>query len=186
MTTDADNPMLRNLPDKTGKTLKAWLALLKKSGLDKHGAVMKFLKTEHGLTHGYANLIAHKHLKADAGSAESGDSLVDAQYGSGKEHLRPIYDKLAKAIQGFGADVELAPKRAYVSARRKKQFAILQPSTKTRFDVGLNLKGTPAAGRLEASGSFNSMCSHRVRLESPKDVDAELIKMIRDAYDAAG
>jgi hypothetical protein len=72
-----------------------------------------------------------------------------------------------------------------VSLRRSKQFGLLQPSTATRLDVGLNLKGVPASGRLEASGSFNSMCTHRVRVASAKDVDAALVSWIRMAYEQA-
>jgi hypothetical protein len=79
----------------------------------------------------------------------------------------------------------VSPKKTYVSLRRSKQFALVQPSTKTRLDVGLNLKGVPPAGRLEASGSFNAMCTHRVRVETAADVDAALIGWMRDAYDRA-
>ena len=100
--------------------------------------------------------------------------------------MRPVYDAIVEAVSGFGGDVELAPKKAYVSLRRAKQFALVQPSTKTRVDVGINLKDVPADGRLEASGSFNAMVSHRVRLSSPDDVDAELLAWLCMAYDRAG
>jgi len=88
-------------------------------------------------------------------------------------------------VQSFGRDVEIAPKKTYVSLRRSKQFALVQPSTKDRIDVGINLEGTAPSGRLEASGSFNAMVSHRVRIGSRKDVDAELKSWLRQAYDAA-
>ena len=73
--------------------------------------------------------------------------------------------------QSLGTDVELSPKKAYVSLRRNKQFALIQPSTATRLDLGLNLKGVEPAGKLEASGSFNAMCSHRIRFTSTADID---------------
>ena len=79
----------------------------------------------------------------------------------------------------------MSPKKAYVSLRRNKQFAIVQPSTATRLDVGLNLKGVAPGGRLEASGSFNSMVSHRVKLDSVKGADKELIGWLKLAYDQA-
>lgn len=110
--------------------------------------------------------------------------MIDQQY-QGKENLRPVYEKLIEAISSFGPDVEIAPKNAYVSIRRKKQFALLQPSTKTRLDVGINLKGVEPQGRLEKSGSFNSMCSHRVRTETPADIDADLISWLQAAYEQA-
>lgn len=177
--------MIRNLADKTGKTLEQWLKITRATGLDKHGVLVKHLKTEHGVTHGYANLIAHKTLASDAGSAADTDDLVSAQYAGPKSDLRPIYQALMARIGSFGQDVEIAPKKAYVSLRRSKQFGLVQPSTKTRVDVGINLKGVAPQGRLEASGSFNAMVSHRVRLSEPGEVDDELVGWLKAAYDRA-
>ena len=176
--------MLRNLEKKTGNTVKHWLGVVKESGLDKHGAIVKMLKSDRGMTHGYANLVAHEALQSAAGKAGEGD-LVAAQY-AGKETLRPIYERLAEAVQGFGDDVELAPKKVYVSLRRAKQFGLVQPSTKTRVDVGIQLKGATPGERLEASGSFNAMVSHRVRISDAAEVNDELIGWLQAAYDAAG
>ena len=72
-----------------------------------------------------------------------------------------------------------------MSLRRSKQFGLIQPSTAARVDVGLILKGTPAAGRLEESGSFNAMFTHRVKLATPAEVDRELIAWLKIAYDSA-
>ncbi|MEM1447906.1 MAG: DUF4287 domain-containing protein [Planctomycetota bacterium] len=176
--------MIANMKEKTGKTLPQWLKIARASGEEKHGAIVKHLKGEHGVTHGFANLIAHEHLQS-AASASSEADLVSGQYSKKKEVLRPIYDRLVKAIAKFGKDVELSPKKAYVSLRRSKQFGLVQPSTATRVDVGINLKGDPPTDRLEASGSFNAMVSHRVRLTSVDDIDDELIGWLREAYDRA-
>jgi len=177
--------MIENLAKQTGKPLDAWVALVRKSSLAKHGEVVAWLKAEHGVTHGYANLIAHTAFQSDAGSAESGDALVDAQYAGDKAGLRPLYDQLVGQVRRFGGDVEIAPKKGYVSLRRSKQFALVQPSTKTRLDVGINLKGAAPAGRLEASGSFNAMVSHRVRVASVGEIDKELVGWLKAAYDKA-
>ena len=178
--------MVANMKEKTGKTLEQWMAIAKKTGAAKHGQIVKALKADHGLTHGYANLVAHKLLQSDAGSkAAEGTDLVAAQYKGPKADLKPIYDAVIKAATALGKDVEIAPKKSYVSLRRNKQFAIVQPSTRTRVDLGINLKGEPAAGRLENSGSFNAMVSHRVRLEKPADVDKEVKAWLRKAWDAA-
>ena len=174
--------MIANMKDKTGKTLPLWLAVVKQSKLEKHGQIVKHLKTDHSMTHGFANLVAHKALKSDAGSVET--DLVAAQYSGPKADLRPIYDAIVKAAMACG-DVEVTPKKAYVSLRRSKQFAIVQPSTKTRVDLGLNLKGEDATDRLEVSGSFNSMVSHRVRLEKPADVDKAVKAWIKQAWQNA-
>jgi hypothetical protein len=181
---EATQTMIRNLEAKTGKSLADWQQIARASKLTKHGEIVKFLKTEHDLGHGYANLIAHEALQS-AASSFAEDDLIEAQYAGAKAGLRPIYDALLAALQTFGNDVEFAPKKAYVSVRRKKQFACLQPSTATRFDVGINLKGVAPAGRLEASGSFNAMVSHRVRVSEVNEVDAVLIAWLRQAYEQA-
>lgn len=177
--------MEANILEKTGKPVSEWIKVTKKSGLEKHGQIVKFLKTDHGFTHGYANLVAHQTLASSADQHDD-DDLVAAQYAGPKSDLKPIYDKVTAAVESFGSDAELAPKKAYVSLRRKKQFGLIQPSTKTRVDLGINLKGKEPQGRLEASGSFNAMVSHRVRLESAADFNAEVKNWLREAYDAAG
>lgn len=177
--------MIENMREKTGKTLPTWLKLVKASKLKKHGEIVKLLKSEHGISHGFANLIAHKALESDADSASGDEDLVAAQYAGAKAELRPIYDALIAAVRKFGSDVEIAPKKSYVSLRRSKQFGLIQPSTKTRVDVGLCLKGVECTERLEASGSFNAMVSHRARIASASDVDNELIGWLKQAYGAA-
>ena len=161
------------------------MVLVRKSGLTKHGDVVKLLKAEHGVTHGYANLIAHAAFKSDAGSAESSDALVDTQYAGEKAGLRPLYDRLIGDVRRLGGDVEIAPKKGYVSLRRSKQFGLVQPSTKTRLDVGINLKGVAPTGRLEASGSFNAMVTHRVRVTAAAEIDKELVGWLKAAYEQA-
>lgn len=181
-----EDTMIKNLEEKTGKKFSEWLDIVKKSKLEKHGDVLKLLKEKHGLTHGYANLVAHRAKGSDAGSAVAGgEDLVGQQY-TGKENLKPLYDKLVAGISKFGNDIELAPKKGYVSVRRKKQFALIQPSTKTRLDIGLNLKGVSPAGRLEASGSFSAMCTHRVKVETEKEIDKEVLQWLKQAYENAG
>ena len=180
-----ENTMFQNLKEKTGKSINEWIEIVKKTKLEKHKEIIDYLKANHGFTHGFANLVAHKARKSDAGSVENQDDLVTDQY-KGKESLRPIYDKIIAELKKFGDDIEIAPKRAYVSLRRKKQFAIIQPSTKTRVDVGINIKERGTTERLEASGSFNGMVSHRVRISDAKEVDKDLINWMKEGYDAAG
>lgn len=177
--------MEANLAEKTGKPVGEWVKIVKASGAAKHGEIVKLLKSEHGMTHGYANLVAHRTLASSADMAEDAD-LVAAQYSGKKADLKPLYDRLVAMVSSFGEDVEIAPKKSYVSVRRKKQFAIFQPSTATRLDVGINLGDTAPEGRLEASGSFNSMVSHRVRLENAEDIDADLEAWLKAGYERAG
>ena len=180
----ADQTMIQNIQKKYGKSLTEWIKIVKKEKLEKHGEILKFLKDKHGFTHGYANLISMKARKADAGSADNSDQLVIDQY-KGKEELKPIYDTIIKEISKFGDDIEIAPKKASVSLRRKIQFALIQPTTKTRVDLGLKLKDTPIGERLGNSGPFGTMCTHRIKIENPSEIDKEVIGWLKEAYDKA-
>lgn len=192
MSTDAlkqaELNQIRNLETQTGKSFADWLKIVQSSLLQKHGELVNMLKAEHGIGHGYANLIVHHAKQSHAGAEGDETDWVEEQY-KGKENLRSCYDKLVEVIGSFGGDIEFSPKKAYVSVRRKKQFAILQPSTKTRFDIGLNLKGIEPAEKLEKAGSWNAMCTHRVKLESEADLTDEMVADLRgwlkQAYDQA-
>ena len=172
--------MEKGLKEKTGKDLQHWVALVKKSGIEQHKAMIDFLKTEHGLTYGYANFVAHKTRESDAASQDA-DDLVTSQY-KGKESLKPIYEKLVAEIQSLGSDITLTPKKAAVSLIRKHQFALIKPATKNRIDLGLKLKDKPTTQRLGDSGPFGTMCTHRVQLSDLAEVDAELMAWIKEAY----
>jgi len=176
--------MEKGLLEKTGKPLKHWIKIVEQSGIEKHKAMIDFLKKEHGFTYGYANFVAMKARKADAGSHKAED-LVENQY-KGKEALRPIYEKLLVVINKFGSDITTAPKKSAVSMVRKKQFALIKPATKTRIDLGLKIKDKPTTDRLENSGPFGSMCTHRVRISAVEDVNKELISWLKEAYEKAG
>ncbi len=177
--------MIENLPKTTGKSLDEWRKIVAATGLTKHGEIVKHLKAEYGIGHGYANQIALRALAPADGEDRNPDAMLDAQYAGAKSALRPIYEAIAAAAKQLGKDVEISPKKTYVSLRAAKQFAIVQPSTATRVDVGLCLKGMRATPRLEPAGSFNAMVSHRVRIESVKQVDAELTAWLKAAYEAA-
>ncbi|MBK8954279.1 MAG: DUF4287 domain-containing protein [Saprospiraceae bacterium] len=180
----ATQTMIDNLHKNTGKTLEQWIEIVTKENFEKHGDIIKFLKEKYEFTHGFANLVAHKAKATDAGSAENTDDLIISQY-KGKEHFKPIYDKLITEILSFGNDVEIAPKNTYVSLRRKKQFAILNPATKTRFEIGINLKGQEPTKLLLAEKP-NSMCSHKMNISDIKEIDKEVLLWIKKAYDNAG
>lgn len=179
--------MIKNLEEKYGKSLDEWVEIVNASGMEKVRERINFLKSDHGLTHGYANLIAMiaKDRADQAASDGAEKDLIAAQYAGEKAALRPIYEAVLAIVNSFGDDIEISPKKTYVSLRRNKQFALIQPSTKTRVDVGLNLKGVEPQGKLEAAGSFNAMCTHRMRLETEADVTDELIGWLKAAYDAA-
>ena len=180
----AEQTMILNIEKNYGKPIDHWIKLLKKKNISKHSDAVNFLKKEHGFGHGFANLVAHKAKGSDAGSSGK-DDLIDNQY-KGKESLKPIYNTLIKEIKKFGDDVEIAPKKTYVSLRRKKQFAILNPATKSRFEVQLNLKGEKPKGKLEEIKAANAMCTNKYNLNDKTDINKDLIGHLKKAYEMAG
>ena len=172
--------MIANMPEKTGKSLQEWTRILRKKNFAKHGEAMKFLKGEHGVTHGFANMIIQ--LSKDDKVGE--DELVVNQY-RGKEGLTPIYDSLIALVKTFGDDVSITPKKTAVSIIRQRQFALIKPATKTRIDLGLKLKDKPETERLGNSGPFGTMCTHRVQLTAVTEVDTELRNWLQEAYEKA-
>ncbi len=176
---------ITNIEKNTGKKLAAWTVIINKSGFTKHGELVNFLKEKHGFTHGNANAIVHFAKQSHSAAAENSDDLILDQY-RGKENIKPWYNKIMSEVHKFGKDIEIAPKKAYVSLRRKKQFAILQPSTKDRLDIGLNIKGVTASGNVEEGAKWNAMCTHRIRIEEEKAINKDLVNWIKKAYEQAG
>ena len=180
---------LKNIETRTGKTLDQLYAVIRKSGLAKHGEIRDMLKRDLGMGHGDANTVVHFYMKptekpSAQAKAASPDAAVDEIYSGAKAHFRPIHDKLMEAINKFG-EFEIAPKKAYISLRRKKQFAMIGPATQTRVEVGLNMKGVKATTRLLALPP-GGMCQYKVNLTDAKEVDKELIAWIKHAYENAG
>jgi predicted transport protein len=177
--------IVSKIETETGKTLDYFVKAVRDAKLTKHKEILNYFKDEHGLSYGYANTLAHAVRDVREG-VKSEDTLVKEQYTGAKVDLKPIYDAVIKTVEKFGRDVEIAPKKTYVSLRRKKMFAIVQPSTKTRMDIGLIIKGKDTTERLEEGAKWNGMCTHRVRVTEKSEIDPELIGWLKEAYEAAG
>jgi hypothetical protein len=183
----ARDTQLRNIEAKTGRSLADLRDLLAASGLARHGELRSFAMDKLGLGYGDANTLVHLALASDGQSAaagQSGEDVLAGIYADKKAPLRPIHDALMAAIGKFG-EFEIAPKKGYVSLRRKKQFATIGPGSATRVDVGLNMKDVAATDRLLAEKP-GGMCQYKVKLSAASEVDAELVSWIRQAYEAAG
>lgn len=180
---------LQNIQKRTGKALDELYALIRKSGLTKHGEIRDLLKRDLGVGHGDANTLAKFFLKSDKQtSAESTsatpDDILTTIYTGSKTVLRPIHEQLMAAIAQFGP-FEIAPKKGYISLRRKKQFVMIGPATKTRVEVGLNMKGVKGTARLTEVPA-GGMCQYKVNLTNANEVDQELLRWIKQAYESAG
>ena len=184
---------LRNVQARTGKTIAELLAAVRASGLAKHGEKRSWLMEQFKLGYGDANTVVSfvdKPLPDLTGTAPAalpavheGDPL-DAIYSGAKTHLRPLHETVMQAVAALGA-CDLAPKKTYVSLRRRKQFAMLGPATKDLIELGLNARDLPPHPRLKAMPP-GGMCQYTVRLGQAAEVDDTLMGWLRAAYQAAG
>lgn len=174
---------LANIEKRCGKSLDELSRFVQESGLKKHGEIRDMLKGELGLGYGDANTLAYF---ATGGMEEPSPDLdpLDLIYSGAKQVLRPIHERVMADISTFGL-FEAAPKKAYVSLRRKRQFAMIGPATNSRIEIGLNMKGIDGDGRLLAQPP-GGMCQFKVKISSINEVDAQLIDWIRTAYDQSG
>jgi hypothetical protein len=173
---------LANIASATGRTVADWAAVVAAAGSTKHSEIVAYLKTEHGLTHGNANALAHAVREVSAGGPTAPADLLAAQYAGTKERLRPIHDEIVLVARGLGTDVDVVVNKTGVSLRRRRQFAVVEAPSSKRVRLGLNLKGHEPGGRLRA---VQGMCTHAVDVTDIDDVDDELTDWLRAAYDAA-
>jgi len=179
---------LANIEKRTGKSLAELVKIVKSSGLEKHGELVAMLKRDLGMGHGDANTLVHHAKGGTAAAAQpaggDADAALDAIYAGPKAALRPIHEALMKAIGRFG-EFEIAPKKTYVSLRRKKQFATIGPATRTEVEIGLNSKTLKAGGKIQKLPP-GGMCQFKCRISSAGEADKPLLAAIRQAFDEAG
>ena len=173
---------LRNIETKTGKTFAELLGLIHASRLAKVGEQRSMLMEKLGLSYGDANTVALMAKEAGVGAVPDADPLATI-YSGPKAHLRVLHERLMVQIDKLGAH-EKAPKKTYISLRRKKQFAMLGPATQDDIELGLNAKDLRPGPRLKAMPPMG-MCQYTVRLSRADEIDAELMGWVRVAYLAA-
>ena len=182
----AQQTHLNNILKKTGKSIDELTAIVKSSGLSKHGELREMLMSKLGLSYGDANVLVHALLQSDGqrqAEGKSQEKVLDEIYSGAKASLRPIHEAVMKEIGQFG-EFEIVPKKGYISMRRKKQFAMLGPATTSRVELGLNIKDLPPAERLLEQPK-GSMCNYVVKITDPAQVDAELVTWVKFAYESA-
>ncbi len=184
----AKQTQMGNIQKKTGKNLEELSEFIRSSGLKKHNEIRSMLMDKLGLTYGDAHNLALYVLNANVQqtATQTGSpaiNVLDELYSGPKSTLRPIHEKLMDSIRQFG-DFEIAPKKGYVSLRRKRQFAMLGPATNSRVELGLNIKQLASDQRLIPQPA-GSMCQYIVRLTDANQVDDTIIGWVKQAFDAA-
>jgi hypothetical protein len=174
------------IKEKTGKTPEDFKVLAEKKGFLKPGVkageIVTWLKEDYGLGRGHAMALVLV-LKQANSPKQTTNSRIDKLFAGSKSRWRKTYDGLLEKITRFGSDVTVSPTDSYIGILRKgRKFAIVQVIS-DRFNIGIKLKGVPSNGRLGEAGTWNAMVTHRVRIEDPTQIDAEVISWLRQAYD---
>ncbi len=185
---------IADLPKKTGQTLEEWVRLVRKSGPPTERERRDWLKKEHGLGHNAAMLIAEradgKGTENDSPEAylKAAEGYVEAMFAGGKAGLRPLYDVLLRLALKLGPDVKACPCTTIVPLYRTHVFAQLKPTTRTRLDLGLFLKGADPPARLLDTGGLarGDRITHRIPITKPAEIDDEVKHWLRTAYELDG
>jgi hypothetical protein len=177
---------LTNIETRYGKSLDSLCQLLASTGLTKHGELLAHLKTDLGFSHGDANAVAH-HFRGGWSAPNiahaAATDIVDEIYAGPKAALRPIHDAIMELIAPLG-DFDVAPKKGYISLRRKKQFAMLGPATNTRVELGINGKDLGDFDWLLPQPA-GGMCHYKIKLSALADIPSGLADILKTAFDAA-
>lgn len=183
---------IASLKDKTGRTLQQWITLTQKQGPTSEAERRDWLKREHQFGTNAAWTIAQR--ATGRGGAEDDDpasylraaqKYVDEMFAGKKAALRPIFDALMEAGHALGKDVRACPCTTIVPLYRKHVFAQIKPTTNTRVDLGLCLRGVKPTKRLLDTGgeAKGDRITHRIAIESVEEMDDEALKWLKRAYD---
>ena len=146
-----------------------------------HSAKRAHFMQAYGLSHVHADTLvlwtAEPDVAPDAGLA------TDALYAGARAELRPLHDALVALVDGFGAAYEIAPKKGYLSLRRRKQFMMITPMAR-EIALGLNARDLAVEPPLKALPP-GKLCQYELRLATPEAIDARLVRWVETAFSAA-
>jgi len=189
MTSPSDmmDSVIDSMKERTGKTLEEWVEMVRTSGVEPldQKAVRNWLKAEHGVLQNSQWAIADAAARAAGWVRPSVEGYIDSQYQGEKAALRPIFDALREIIEDLGEDVTVEGRGGYTPFVRKRQFAAVQASTKTRVDLGLRFREAPNSGLLSTT-SLPGQSTHKIGLTSVEDITEEVKELIRLAYEQNG
>ena len=180
------------LKGKTGRSLEEWLALVKREGPKDEKSRREWLKSKHKLGTNSAWWIAERaEGKGEDDSPKeylkSASRYVEEQYGETKERLRPVFEELLKLGRSLGDDVKVCPCKTIVPLYRQHVFAQIKATTNSRIDFGLaltNYQGKLPRRLIDTGGlAKKDRITHRIELTSSSQIDGEVKKWLKTAYE---
>ncbi len=188
--------IIDNLPKTTGRSIDQWTRLIKRDGPAGEKERRDWLKKVHGMGSTTASMVA---MRAAGGGAEDVDphaylhaaaDYVRAMYEGPKSALRPIHEALTALGRSMGRDMRVCPCKTIVPLYRNHVIAEIKPSTRTRIDFGLALKGSPRkpTKRLVDTGGLakGDRITHRIPITTLDEIDDQVRGWLRIAYDLDG
>jgi hypothetical protein len=176
---------LKNLEERTGKTLEEWVRIVKKSGPPTERERIAWLKEAHGITTNYALWISKRTDGGGIAATYDPDTLVEEMFAGKKAELLPIYERMLALAFGLGKDVKVSPGKTIVPFYRKHVFAQVKPTTNTRVDLGFALKDLEPSAKLISTGGFEKgdRITHRIPVASVAEIDTEVKNWLKHAYE---
>ncbi len=189
--------VLANIQPRTGRTVEAWVDLVKAEGPTEARARSAWLKAQ-GLGATQAGLVAQRagampgHAFDDTpeGYLAAAPGYVDGQYSGRMAIFRPLFNHLVILARSLGKDVKVCPCETMVPFYRNHVFAEVKPFA-SRLDLGLAL-GDPStlkdpSGRLKDTGGFRKKDRITYRVEIILEADLELaLPWLERAYERDG
>lgn len=184
---------LAELKEKTGRSMEEWLALVKKEGPEDEKSRREWLKTKHKIAPNSAWWIAER-AEGKGGNEDTPEvylkaavRYVEEQYAGPKEKLRPIFDELLTLGKSMGGDVKACPCKTIVPLYRNHVFAQIKPTTNSRIDLGFALthyKGKLPKRLIDTGGlAKKDRITHRIEITAEEQIDGEVKKWLKTAYD---
>jgi hypothetical protein len=182
---------IAELPDKTGRSLEQWLALVEREGPPTEAERREWLKKKHGMGTNAAGWMAERSVGkgeeiGDPGAyLSAAQAYVEAMFAGKKAGLRPLYDKLLKLSLSVAKDVKACPCQTIVPLYRNHVFAQIKPTTNTRIDMGFALGNRKVPKRLINTGGYEKKdrITHRIEITKLSDIDEEVKRWLKTAYD---
>jgi hypothetical protein len=182
---------IAELKPKTGHSLDEWLRLIKKEGPPEEKELRDWLKSKFGLGTNAAGWLAERSLGKGTEVSDpelylqAAERYVAEMFSGKKEGLRPIYDALLKLGLSMGQEAKACPCQTIVPLYRNHVFAQIKPTTITRIDFGLALGNLKTPRRVIDTGGYakKDRITHRFEITSLKDIDDDVKRWLKVAYD---
>jgi Family of unknown function (DUF5990)/Domain of unknown function (DUF5655) len=114
------------------------------------------------------------------GGPDDAEELIAGQY-SDRLQLRPVLEAVLAALSALGPVTVQSRKTLVSLSTPRRVFAVVQPTTRSRVDLGLRLERGRPTGRLLAARDLGA-ATVRIPLTRPGEVDAEVVGWLRRAY----